>query len=338
MEDNGPHHDGQKGKSYVLTFDLGEKVKLLRSVGLKTPDSNDPFYTEVRTEIVKKFKTYLPGVKIIDIATQELAEEIVSRAVGKKRLLQNGIVVSTCLEIAISRRGVPLEINRIIDQEGKILGIGPRPGYPSVDEQINGIHAIASGQPIILVEDGSFTGNTIVYIVEKLQQHQLTIATIVIGFAFPRALKRIKEVYNGEIIIVEEVEDYIDWMPDHDFFPFTPNCGRVLGLRWNKNCFPFYTYNGASYSVPYLHEFCPVNDWTNIPQHYTKEFSSFCAWETLKLFNKIECLSKEDIKIGDLMAVRPRISIPLGVGEDSLPNLETRVSSYLSDLCQKKFM
>lgn len=330
-------HRGHKHERqvYIVTFDLGQKMQCLHQIGWKTPKPDDPIFAEIYQEIITKFRGYFPQVDVIGVTMHDLADEIVSRAVSQKTLLQNGHVVSTCLEIADARRGFPLEINRIIDQHGKILGLGPRPGYPPLSEQISGIAAMVNGAPIVLVEDGSFTGNTIVHILKEFKEHNLTIAAVVIGFAFHAALKNIHRHFDGEIIVVEEVRDYIDWMPDHDFFPFAPNCGRVLGLRWGDQHYPLYTHNTATYSVPYLFTSCPMGKWTSIPQpHQQHEFSMFCAMAGAKLFHHIESMNGKPLTTGDLLSVRPRISIPMSVNQAAFPHLDTYVSDYYSDTCQ----
>lgn len=323
--------------AYILTFDLSQKVQILRSIGIKTPDVNDTFFEDVRKEIVHKLTGYFPDSEIVSQSMQNLAEEIMMRAVTKKHLLQRGVVVSTCSEISRLRKGHTLEVNRIIDQDGKLLGIGPRPGFPPLDDQIQAIVSIANGDPLILVEDGTFTGNTVLYILDKLKRHNLSVAAIVIGFAFPDAVKKIESHFDGELIVVENPRTYIDWMPDHDFFPFIPNCGRVVGFQWRNQRFPLYSYNGASYSVPYLLTYCPFSEWTSINEKHAQDFTVFCAKAGLTLFERINKLNNRQITISDIMDIRPQISIPISVTQEHFPSTSTVITDYLSELCHMLF-
>jgi len=322
-------------KTYILTFDLERKLRLLRSVGIKTPNNNDSVMRDVRQHLTDAIKNCFSGQEVVihSITMEDLADEIWSKALNKKSLLQNAVVVSTCLELAAPRYGHTLEINRIINIDGNIIGIGPRPGFPPIDDQLANIAHVAAGQPIVIVEDGSFTGNTLCHTLNAFRAKGLDVAAIVVGFIFQEARQKVKNIFNGELIVVEEMADYLDWLPDHDFFPFTPNCGRVLGTKFGNDFLPFYTYNGASYAVPYLTTFCDVTAWAGIPHDRANAFSLWCAQTTLAIYRAIDALNGEQVKIGDLLQVRPRISVPISVGQKKFPSLDTKVSDFLVETC-----
>src|SRR3989338_2547229 len=289
-------------KTYILTFDLERKLRLLRSVGIKTPDNSDSVLRDVRQHLTDAVTNCFSGQNIAlrSIATEDLADEIWSRALNKKSLLQNAVIVSTCLELAAPRRGYTLELNRIVDIDGNIIGIGPRPGFPPIADQWAKIAHMAAGHPFEIVEAGSFTGNTLLYTINAFRAKGLDVAAVVVGFIFQEASQKLESNFDGELIVVEEMADYLDWMPDHDFFPFTPNCGRVLGTKFGDDYLPFYTYNGASYAVPYLTTFCDVTAWSGIPRDKVNAFSLWCTQTTLEIYRAIDALNGESIKIGDL--------------------------------------
>jgi len=322
-------------RTYILTFDLERKLRLLRSIGIKTPDNGDSVLRDVRQHLTDAVTNCFSGQNITlrSITMDDLADEIWSRALNKKSLLQNAVVVSTCLELATPRRGYTLELNRIVDIDGNIIGIGPRPGFPSIDDQLTNIAHIATGQPIVIVEDGSFTGNTLLYTIDAFRAKGLDVAAIVVGFIFQDARRKLENSFNGELIVVEEMTDYLDWMPDHDFFPFTPNCGRVFGTKFGDDFLPFYTHNGASYAIPYLTTFCNMATWSGIPSDKANAFSLWCAQTTLEIYRAIDVLNGESVKIGDLLEVRPRISVPIAIGQKKFPALDVKVVDFLSETC-----
>lgn len=44
----------ENGKNnYILVYDLGSKIKSLRQLGINTPDSDDPFFSEIQGELAK---------------------------------------------------------------------------------------------------------------------------------------------------------------------------------------------------------------------------------------------------------------------------------------------
>lgn len=329
-------HQGYEAGTYVLTCDLATRIRALRQIGIKTPEAEDPVFVRFHNELVRRIKAGLPNDHLRVIKMDDLADKILAVALMKKTSLKRATVVSSCVEIAAPRRGHTIEINRIIDKDGRIIGWGPRPGHPTLDEQLDAITTVP--QPVVLVEDGSFSGRTLAHVLNKMKRRSIEVEAVVVGLGFPEALKTIREEFGGEIIVVEHLDRLIDWMPDHDFMPFTPNCGRIFGFPMNGDALPFYTYNGASYSVPYILPFCPVKEmgeWTSIPQKDCMSISLFCLQSAIELFFLLEQLNERQIKIGDLMGVQPAISIPIALGQQTFPRLDERVVDYLTTMCRR---
>lgn len=323
--------------AYVLVFDLGSKIKALRQLGLKTPEHNDPFFLEIQTDLTKMISQALPDAEILAYEMEDLSYQILTRAHElRKILVKDAVVVSSCLEIAAPRRGFVLEINRLVDFDGQILGIGPRPGCPTISEQIRGIKTLVADRPVIIVEDGSFSGRTLAYVLKLFKESGVQVAALVLGFMFPQALASLRRSYEGEMIVIRELNNVIDWMPDHDFFPFSPNCGRVVGVSVHGLNYPFFNYDGASYGVPYILPFSPMHDWASIPKDSCNEISLYCMHKTLELFDLLEKMNNgKEIKIGDLTGARPLVSVPISVRQKFFPSLDTRVRSFLHDTCHE---
>lgn len=324
----------EKGKrTYILTLDLETKIRSLRYIGFKTPEPSDCFFSELQDELAKRIQKAMPEVDLQVIEMGNLSERITAKAFERGSLLRNAVVVSSCLEISSPHRGYTLEINRIVDIGGRIVGLGSRPGHPSIDEQIAGMASIIARQPVVIVEDGSFSGKTMCHVIRKFKQRNMNIAAVVIGFAFPRALEAIREEFDGDVITIEEPERLLDWMPDHDFFPLTPNCGRTFGVVVNGGVFPFYTHDGASYSMPYVLPFSPMTEWTSIPKEHTNNISMFCLQQTKELFSILNRMNKTTIRIGDLVGTRTRISIPVCVDQKQFPPvMDVSVVDFLKSL------
>jgi hypothetical protein len=323
----------ENGKTYILTCALGSKVKAIRQLGLKTPGERDPFFTEFQTEMVKRIENSVPGCEVMMLPMDELADTILSKALSLKSKLKEALVVSSCAEIAVPRRGCILEINRLVDEKGEILGLGPRPGTIPLNQQIGHISRVCDGRSVVLMEDGSFTGSTLSFIIDEFAKFDTRIAAVVVGFIFPAAKEKILNKLQGDLVEIAVVNDIVDWMPDYDFVPFVPNCGRPLGVKLAKNVYPFYSLEGASYSFPYLSTFAPISDWASIPKLSARAFSLFCLQKTLELFELLEKTNNAEIKIGDLVSIMPRISVPICVGDIAFPKLDTGVTEYLHEVC-----
>lgn len=268
---------------------------------------------------------------------EELSMQILAKAHElRKNLLKESTVVSSCLEIASVRRGLVLEVNRIIDFRGEMLGIGPRPGCPPISEQIRGIKTLAADRPIIIVEDGSFSGKTLSRVLGEFKEIGVEVSAVVLGFMFPEALTLLSRHFKGELIVINEINHVIDWMPDHDFFPFVPNCGRVVGVSINGGNYPFFNYDGASYSIPYVLPFSPMRDWASLPKDFENKISLFCMQSSLEIFKLLEKMNNgKEFRIGDIVGVRPLVSIPISVRQKMLPGVDTKVRSFLHDTCHE---
>ncbi|MFA5029926.1 MAG: phosphoribosyltransferase [Patescibacteria group bacterium] len=333
---------GELTRLYAFTWDLGEKMQCFSALGLNVPPANAKIYTETVNDVINELNRVLKPTqaRVEARSTQDLARAIVSRALRhqsdlRSRAMRESFVVSTCPEIANIRQGVSLQINRLIDENGRVIGLGPRPGTEPIEDQMEAIAHASGGHPVILMEDGAFTGGTMRFVIEKMREYRLQVIAVVIGMAFPTAKEKIAEVFDGEIICEEE-KDWLDWMPDHDFFPFVPNSGRVFGVSWRGNLGPLYTREGISLSAPYIQPFAPSSKWASIPEASFLEFSRFCLDKTLRIFQDL-CHRNGDrqLTIGDIIDTKPRVSVPMGMGQKRFPSPSTRILDYLKDCIEE---
>lgn len=314
-------------KTYVLTCDLGHKVKSLRRIGLETPDADDPLFTDIQGDIAKMISGAVPHADLKIIAMEDLADEILDQAgqLDNGEHLQNGLVVSTCPEISADSRGFTLELNRVVDSQGNLIGIGSRPGSPSLKDQLAAIAELSAGGSVVLVEDGSFSGGTLKYLVEQLRSLRVGVAAIVLGFAFPEAIDTLDNCFDGQLIVIEDglnPDSLIDWLPDHDFLPFIPNCGRVVGHNLFSETHPLYDRRGFSYTVPYIRPFCSTDifeRWTSLGRSNAREVSLMGITASKKIYDRLSQMNGRQLKIADLQKGLWHVSIPLNVG-NSLPD------------------
>lgn len=330
-----PHHSPPR--DYLLVCDLPQRVRALRLAGLNVPEVNDDCFLAIHEEMSQRFADLLPaGAQLRVIDMSELAESILERAMNIVSDLDRGYIVSTCMEIAHPAHGMTLEVNRLTDVNGRVIGIGARPGYPDLDIQVQAVLSAASGRQLVFIEDGAFTGGTICSIINRFRKREAPVSGLVLGFAFPGSLDRLYDsIPRDQVHLIEEVTQPVDWMPDHDFFPFIPNCGRVLGVPFNGSVYPFYSFNGASYSIPYLASHCPMGEWTGLTAAKPMELlqlTYFFLTSTIQVFEKLEKLNGKRIKFDDLRHARPRVNFPFSVGQNGFPLLDDwSVIDYLHD-------
>lgn len=331
-------------RPYVLTCDLQNKAKLFERIGLELPENSNQFFTDFQTKLAQMIGSSLSvggqAPEVIMIPMEDLANDILSGAkkLLKGNIMRNGVIVSTCLEIASTSEDMALAVNRIVDHHGQSYGngtdhikIGPRPGCLPISRQIENIGRLANGRPVIIVEDGIFTGGTLAKIMEMFQKARIKVEAIVVGFAFEGSIDRVKEVFGGEIIQIIDIKNPIDWIPDHDLFPFVPNSGKVVGHPMDGMLLPLYSPEGYSFSIPYLKPFTgDMTSLTSIPSKSTEEVSTYCLGVAKEFFEKLERKNGRDITIRDLMEIRPRISFPHRAGDSEFAVPEVTAREFIN--------
>jgi len=325
-------------KTYVLTTDLGARFEQYRRVGLKTPEPDDPLFTDIQRQLEVELGEALSTAELHSVRMVDLADEILAQARDRlgRDTVKQATIVSTCLEIAAPSGGKTIEINRLIDASGKIIGRGPRPGHPSIKSQVQAIANEAKGGTIIIVEDGTFTGSTLVDVLEQFRSlpRGPKVEAIVLGFAFPEAKKRLAEAFDGQLVVVEDTDEdgLVDWMPDHDFFPFASNCGRVLGTMVGEVSYPFYCGAGLTYACPYVQPFGDPVGWASLPSRTARDISAFCLKGTKAIIEHLERMNNGELTISDLTGGWERVSVPYRLGQTDFPRIgEVRAWEIIRD-------
>src|SRR5262245_13563720 len=123
--------------TYVVTYDVASRTQSFRP-GLTVPRRGDSMFKRFHRRLYKLMEQSLPGVAIEAITMDQLRAEIWRRVETRVTNLHSQAVLSTCLEIADSHpksEGLLLNINRLFDTSGKMIGHGPRPGFDPLDKQ-----------------------------------------------------------------------------------------------------------------------------------------------------------------------------------------------------------
>ena len=142
-------------------------------------------------------------------------------------------------------------------------------------------------------------------------------------------------MFEGELVIINPIENLIDWIPDHDLIPFVPNCGRILGEQLPHSFMPVLTKEGASCAYPYILPFGKVEEWASLPSESAKTLSEFCITFAIEIFGRIEAQSGHLITVKELLDTNPRVSLPVLIGTFETPPLEVRVVDFLKEMLGK---
>jgi len=319
--------------TYVVTHDVASRLQSFRSQNIMVPRQNDPLFGQFHQHLLEKMRHALPDmvIKTIDMGELRLnvRKEVESRVIDSSKQ----VVISTCPEITDPNpdgESLTLDINRLFNTNGVMIGHGPRPGFDSLNKQFDELARKITGRCTILIKDGAFTGGTFRFIHRELKSRGIDVTTVIIGFCCARARETIKQAFDGEIVIVNPIENLIDWIPDHDLIPFVHNCGRILGEQVPQGFMPIKTADGFSCAYPYILPFGRIEEWASLPVGNALDLSRFCLDMSIELFARVTRPSGRKITIGELLEGNPRVSIPVEIGNNmEIPTLDTEIVAYL---------
>ena len=318
--------------TYVVTYDIASRLQTLRSRNLRVPRQDDPLFEIFHMSLFQKIQQALPSITIDTIEMSELRRKIWEQVDCRITNLSRQVVLSTCPEITDSNpksEGLLLNVNRLFNTEGVLMGHGSRPGFNPLADQFDELVKKIDGRSVVLIEDGVFTGGTLRFVLQKLENRGIKIKVIVVGFCCNGSRAAIKEVFAGEIVMVHPIRNLIDWIPDHDLIPFSPNCGRVLGEQTTQGFMPIKTRNGFSCAYPYILPFGKIEKWASLPIGSARDLSRLCLDTSIEIFGR----ARHKITIGELLGKNPKVSIPIVIGaHKGIPALDTKIVSFLSHM------
>lgn len=298
METTVHEHQGLRGlqgsrSKYIFTHDLVAAVdSLALGLELNAPDPSDDVIASVTNDLSSALAQHMRQAEIVHIDAAELSRAVLERA---RQYGSRFHIVSTCPEMGRVRYANTIEVNRMVDLHGQLIGLGARPGHATLAEQARIQVELAAGRPIVIAEDGVFTGSTLACLIDTIKNQGGTVHAVVAGFIFNQAQSLGGQLYErySDVEFVQAVDcdhGLLDWMPDHDFLPLLPNCGRVLGVKLGPVTVPYYGPDGISYSIPYLAPFCPMKAWTSISGD-TTGFSHTCLSLVQRIYQRLSELN-----------------------------------------------
>lgn len=319
--------------TYVVTYDVASRLQAFRPKTLTVPRLNDPLFERFHMGLFQKVQQALPGITIDTIEMSELRRKIWEQVDSRITNLDQQAVLSTCQEIADSNpksEGLILNINRLFNTDGQLIGHGPRPGFKPLAKQYDDLAKKIAGRSVVLIEDGAFSGGTLRYVLHELNSRGITVTAIVIGFCCTRAKFVLGHVYAGELVIVHPIENLLDWIPDHDLIPFIPNCGRVLGEPTGDHSFmPVRRSDGFSCAYPYILPFGKIEEWASLPVEGARELSRLCLDTSIEIYSRVG----QKMTIGELLGANPRVSMPIELGaHEAKVSPETEIVAFLETM------
>jgi hypothetical protein len=333
MSDDSGHTKSHQ--TYLVTLDAGDKISSYKTVGVNAPSPGDEFYTQIQDDLIEAIREAMgSNVDVETVRMSELSKDVLGLAYNKCKMADS-VIVSTCREFAEPMKGITLDINRLVDIDGNTIGIGPRPGCDSIADQIEKIKYNADGKSVVLVEDGIFSGGTVQYVVNSLKAVGVEVSHVIVGFVFPSSEANIEKLRSDgiEVSWLREFGELLDWVPDHDFLPLVPNCGKVIGVSPFRMPTPYYSSEGLAYSVPYVFPFAPVASWASVPEVSKRVLARKCIALSQQIYTKINIINDRKIRLKEVAAAPQPVTIPIRLGESNMgPAASKFASEFLNDL------
>src|SRR3989344_8133740 len=327
-------HSDHRG-TYVVTYDVVSRLQSFRAKGFVVPLHDDLLFERFHISLFQKIQQALPGIMIDTIEMNELRRKIWEQVDGRITDHSQQAVLSTCFEIADlnpKSEGLLLNINRLFNADGVMMGYGPRPGFHPLDKQLDELSEKIGSRSVVLIEDGAFTGGTIKFVLNELERRDVKVTAIIIGFCCNGSRTAIQEVFAGEIVMVHPIKDLIDWIPDHDLIPFSPNCGRVLGEVTQQGLMPIRTAEGFSCAYPYILPFGRIEECARLPTDGARDLSRLSIDTNIEIYSRMG----PRITIRDLLSRNPTVSLPIGINaQGHLPALNMSIIAFLEQIREK---
>ena len=249
------------------------------------------------------------GEKMVIVDAGDLRQGI--EALMKRSLYQDPSSLAVTFDHMYVPQSPEINVTRIISKEGELLGQGPRPCCPPLEQQVREIHRQYSNvSSVTLVDDVLFSTSTAIRLIEQLRKEGFCVNTMIVGVAKESSIARLKEAKVFTQALVFARDPIIDIVDIRDLVPSVPLGGRVVGHRTENGFEPYSDQNGIYFRIPYLKPGGYPEEWATIPQNHVKGVS-VAGWNTSRtIFAALETTLQKPIVLGDLTSATRSAGFP----------------------------
>lgn len=341
---------------YILEHTCSSAVqRMVKSSPSLHQSPSAAFWDEHDKHMREALTTALEGnMDVVCVTFDELQAELERMFFADGREIPESSVITTDRDLSHWRGYECFEVNRLVSAApekvllangridnllsdgrcfGSIIGVGPRPGAHNLDKQLASIKEKTNGGPVTIIEDGSFSGETLEEILTRFHRAEIEVERVLLGFLFSEAHQRLCETgvridyWQGPT----DLDGGAEWVLDQDFTPFIPGSGRVIGYALHGQIRPMYSLNRYHLCRPYILPYGNTPKWASIPTHRSVEFSMKCIELTRNIFKELEELNGLKIECRHLQNTYPKTGMPVSVLDNGFPEPEDRVVNLLGD-------
>lgn len=316
-----------KGNTYLVTEDLSKIITrwCTDEKNKPYPDPEGQFYKEIMESLCESLQEYCfpdKTVKVINLPRESFADILDRRKSHDANALNEFWVSLDDVYANVGTKGqdgFQISITRFVDKDDGELERGPRPesNFDTIDEQILACarswrSAGGPSRPVVLIDDGTFTGKTITTVLEKLADEEIFVDSIRLGVANPSAITAIakwKHRKTGRSIrflgCLKLCPPVFDWVAERDFFPGVPFSGRVVGKIENNVVVPQRAApSNKPFRKPYLlgTSMGRIEEWARIDRGKS-EFTCAAIKLSIKLWAELERTWGQEIRVKELAAI-----------------------------------
>lgn len=168
-----------------------------------------------------------------------------------------------------------IDVTRMVDEHLEGIGLQPRPGYPSLQEQLEALRT-EEISPVTLVDDVIFEGAGALQLAELLKSVNRPVRKIIAGIGIAEGVERLRNA-DIEVECYRTYDDVVDEICERDFLPGVPMSGRTLRDA-----------QGEHWSAPYISPFGNPEKWASIPEPKGLIVSKACLALTVRLWSEVE--------------------------------------------------
>lgn len=278
-------HVAAAAKPYVVSLDLAPLLaRWALTRGFKLPDKT--LFDELRRDLELDLVSIFKDVRML--RENELRLPLLRSA------RECGLPVIN-LDEAYCMEGYRIGMTRAVDEHNNDVGVLPRWGYPSLEQQVSNIGSTMQGD-VSLVDDVVYSGKFLsIDLIPMLRASGLNVRFVIAAVGVKEGVDRIGELC--EMKCVHYFGDVEDEICERDFYPGVPLSGRTVDGFCNTG-------------KPYLYPFGDASKWASIPTRQVISFSAACIERTKHLFGEIERATGRSVRCCDLP--RNTWSLPIG--------------------------